>query len=174
VPGVGKTHFFASQLPEEQLLLITPGRAYAISPGDPGGFLAAFDSRAAMGPNRLLAAQARYARWVTWEFWSDQTGWILLGAALLINVGLFAYLAGSFPGLDSQLPLHFNRFGQADRIGTKMELFALPIIGAIILIANLVLGMFLYWRERAGAYLLWGASAAVQALFWLAASSIIP
>jgi hypothetical protein len=34
--------------------------------------------------------------------------------------------------------------------------------------------MILYRRERAGSYLLWGAAAAVQALFWLAAVSIIP
>jgi hypothetical protein len=174
VPGVGKTHFFASQPLEEQLLLITPGRAYAISPGDPSGFTAAFASRAVMGPNRLLTAEARNSRWLTWPFWTDQTGWILLGAALVINLGLFAYLAGSFPHLDSQLPLHFNRLGQADRIGTKMELFALPIIGSIILLTNLVLGLLLYRRERAGSYLLWGSSAAVQALFWLAAFSIIP
>jgi hypothetical protein len=55
-----------------------------------------------------------------------------------------------------------------------MELFALPIIGALILATNLILGALLYRRERAGSYLLWGASAAVQALFWLAAFSIIP
>jgi hypothetical protein len=70
--------------------------------------------------------------------------------------------------------LHFDRLGRADRIGTKMELCALPIIGALILATNLILGALLYRRERAGSYLLWGASAAVQALFWLAAFSIIP
>jgi hypothetical protein len=55
-----------------------------------------------------------------------------------------------------------------------MELFALPIIGLIVLGGNLVLGLGLYLRERAGSYLLWGAAAAVQALFWLAAFSIVP
>jgi hypothetical protein len=174
VPGIGRTLFLASQPLEEQLMLITPGRAYAISPSDPGGFIEAFESRVAMGPNRLLPAETRSARWITWPFWTDQTGWVLLGAALVINLGLFAYLAASFPGLDSQLPLHFDRLGRADRIGTKMELFALPIIGALILATNLILGALLYRRERAGSYLLWGASAAVQALFWLAAFSIIP
>jgi hypothetical protein len=64
--------------------------------------------------------------------------------------------------------------GQPDRIGTKIELFALPIIGLIILGTNLGLGLLLYRRERAGSYLLWGAAAAVQALFWLAAFSIVP
>jgi len=75
--------------------------------------------------------------------------------------------------LDLQLPLHFNSLGQADRIGTKTELFALPIIGLIILVTNLVLGLGLYRREKAGSYLLWGAAAAAQTLFWLATFSIV-
>jgi uncharacterized membrane protein len=110
---------------------------------------------------------------LTWTLWTDRTAWALLGAAILINLGLFAFLCARFPGLDLQLPLHFNSQGLADRIGTKAELFALPIIGLIILATNLLLGLFLYRRERAGSYLLWGAAAAAQALFWLATLGMV-
>jgi hypothetical protein len=174
VPGIGRTRFLASQPLAEQLLLVTPGSAFGISPQDPEGFLTAFEARRELGPNRLLQQEVRHARWLTWPLWKDSTAWILLGAAAVINLGLFGYLAAIFPGLDFQLPLHFNSLGQADRIGVKMELFALPIIGLLILGTNLALGMLLYRRERAGSYLLWGAAAAVQALFWLAAVSIVP
>ncbi len=174
VPGIGRTRFFASRPLDEQLLLVTPGSAFGISPDDPEGFLEAFEARQKLGPNRLLVQDLRHARWLTWALWKDSTAWTLLGVSALINLSLFGYLTALFPGLDPQLPLHFNRLGQADRIGTKMELFALPIIGLIILGTNLALGLILYRRERAGSYLLWGASAAVQALFWLAAVSIIP
>jgi len=174
VPGIGRTRFLASQPLTGQLLLVTPGSAFGISPRDPDGFLKAFEARRNLGPNRLLEQELRHARWLTWPLWMDSTAWTLLGAAAVINLGLFGYLAALFPGLDFQLPLHFNRLGQADRIGTKMELFALPIIGLIILGTNLGLGLILYRRERAGSYLLWGAAAAVQALFWLAAVSIVP
>jgi hypothetical protein len=156
------------------LLLVTPGQAFAISPHDPDGFVSAFESRQKLGPNRLLDQTVRRARWLTWSLWTDQTAWVLLGAAVVVNLGLFGYLCLRFPGLDFQLPLHFNSMGQPDRIGTKIELFALPIIGLIILGTNLGLGLLLYRRERAGSYLLWGAAAAVQALFWLAAFSIVP
>jgi uncharacterized membrane protein len=98
----------------------------------------------------------------------------LLGAAVLVNLALFGYLSARFPGLDFQLPLHFNNLGYVDRIGAKVELFALPIIGLIILGTNLVLGLLLYRRERAGSYLLWGSSAVVQGLFWLATFSLVP
>jgi hypothetical protein len=174
VPGIGRTRFLATRPLEEQLLLVTPGQAFAISPGDPEGFLSAFESRRALGPNRLLEQTVRRAHWLTWPLWTDQTAWALLGVAVVVNLGLFGYLCLRFPGLDFQLPLHFNSLGQADRIGTKMELFALPIIGLIILGTNLGLGLILYQRERAGSYLLWGAAAAVQALFWLATFSIVP
>lgn len=174
VPGIGRTRFLASQPLNQQLLLITPGSAFGISPRDPEGFLKAFRARKELGPNRLLEQESRQARWLTWPLWKDSTAWTLLGAAAAINLGLFGYLAALFPALDFQLPLHFNRLGQADRIGTKIELFDLPIIGLIILGTNLILGLALYRRERAGSYFLWGASAAVQALFWLAAVSIIP
>jgi Bacterial PH domain len=174
VPGIGRTQFLATRPLVEQLLLITQGRAYAISPTDLEGFQNAFTARQELGPNRLLEPQVRRASWLTWSFWTDQTAWTLLGAAAAINLGLFAYLCARFPGLDFQLPLHFSSLGQPDRIGTKMELFALPIIGLIILCANLGLGVILYRRERAGSYLLWGAAATVQVLFWLAAFSIVP
>jgi hypothetical protein len=174
VPGIGRTRFLATGPLAEQLLLVTPGQAYAISPSDPEGFLQAFEARRELGPNRLLELEVRHASWFTWPLWTDQTAWVLLGLALIINLGLFAYLIARFSGLDLQLPLHFNDDGLADRIGPKVELFALPIIGLIILGTNLILGLILYRRERAGSYLLWGAAAAVQALFWLASFSIVP
>ncbi len=174
VPGIGRTYFLATRPLAEQLLLVTPGQAFAISPEDPEGFLKGFEARRELGPNRLLDQEVRHARWLTWPFWTDQTARTLLGTAAFINLGLFGYLCARFPGLDFQLPLHFNRFGQADRIGTKAELFALPIIGLLIFGTNLGLGLILYRRGRAGSYLLWGAAAAVQALFWLATFSIVP
>jgi len=174
VPGIGHTQFLSTRPTAEQLLLITPGQAFAISPQDMAGFLKGFEARRAMGPNRLVERALRQAPWRSLSLWEDQTAWVLLGVALAVNLGLFAYLAARFPGLDLQLPLHFNNLGQADRIGTKIELFALPIIGLIILGTNLALGLLLYRRERAGSYLLWGAAAAAQALFWLATFSIVP
>ena len=172
VPGIGRTSFLATRPLADQLLLVTPGRAFGISPREPDAFLQAFEARRELGPNRLLEQDVQQARWRTWPLWTDQTAWALLGAAALLCLGLFGYLSARFPGLDLRLPLHFNDQGLADRIGVKMELFALPMIGLMILATNSVLGLILYNRERAGSYLLWGAAAAVQALFWLAIFSI--
>lgn len=174
VPGIGRTRFLATRPLEDQLILVTPGQAFGISPGDPEEFLQAFEARRRLGPNRLLERKVHRARWLSWPLWTDQTAWVLLAVAVVINLGLFGYLSARYPGLDIQLPLHFNSQGLADRIGTRVELFALPIIGLIILGTNSLLGLVLYSRERAGSYLLWGAAAAVQALLWLAIISIGP
>ena len=174
VPTIGRTRFLATRPLAEQLLLVMPGLAVAISPLDVGGFLAAFEARRKLGPNRMLEQEVRQARWLSWPLWGDRSARALLGAAVILNAGLFGYVSARFPTLDPQLPLHFNRLGFVDRIGTKVELFALPIIALIILGTNLVLGLLLYRRERAGSYLLWGAAAAAQVLFWLATFSILP
>ncbi len=174
VPGLGRARFLSTRPLPEQLFLVTPSRAFSISPRDPEAFLHAFESRRELGPNRLLEQKMRPAAWATWSFWSDHRAWLLLGVAAVINLALFGYICARFPGLDTQLPLHFGRLGQVDRIGLKVELFALPIIGLIVLGTNLVLGLVLYRRERAGSYLLWGAAAAAQTLFWLATFSILP
>ena len=173
IPGIGRTLFLATRPIGGQLLLITPGRALAISPEHPEEFMESLAARQELGPNRLLEPESGRAPWLTWSLWKDRTGGVLLGAATAINLGLFGYLCVRFPGLDEQLPLHFSSQGLADRIGTKAELFALPIIGLIILGTNLVLGLLLYRKERAGSYLLWGAAAAAQALFWLAVLGMV-
>jgi hypothetical protein len=173
IPGIGRTRFLATRTLAGQLLLVTPGLAFGISPDDPAGFVRAFELRREIGPNRLLAQEVHRASWSAWPLWSDRTAWLLIGAGGVINLGLFGYLSARFPNLDSQVPLHFNTYGLADRIGTRGELFALPIIGLLILGTNLILGLVLYRRERAGSYLLWGAAAAAQALFWLATFSIV-
>jgi hypothetical protein len=173
VPGIGRTLFLATRSLPDQLVVIAPGQAAAISPGDSDGFLKALEARQELGPNRLIEPEFRRAGWLTWPFWTDRTAWLLLGAAAAINLGLFGYLCARYPGLDLQLPLHFNSLGQVDRIGTRAELFSLPIIGLIVVVTNLLLGLLLYRRERAGAYLLWGAATAAQTLFWLATFSIV-
>jgi hypothetical protein len=173
VPGLGRTRFFASQPLHQQLLLVTPGVAYGISPRDTDGFQAAFAARRALGPNKRLRHRTRYARWLTRPLWQDRTARLLVGLAVGLNLALFGFLCLRFPRLPPVLALHFNAAGLPDRSGPKHEAFSLPIIGLIILGTNLVLGLLLYRRERAGTYLLWGAAAAAQSLFWLAALSLV-
>lgn len=173
IAGIGTVHFFATSGWPDQLVVVTSKQAYAVSPRWPGEFVESLAARQELGPNRQVEAGARRAEWLGWPLWKDRTAWALIGVAVAINLALFAYLSIRFPGLDMQLPLHFSSEGQVDRIGGKIELFSLPIIGLITLAANVAAGLGLYKWERAGSYLLWGAAAAVQALFWVATLGLL-
>ena len=64
--------------------------------------------------------------------------------------------------------------GIPDRIDVKSGLFALPLIGMIVWLVNLVAGIWLYRRYQLGAaYLLWGGAVIVQAIAALALLSLI-
>jgi len=168
VEGVGSTLFYATVPATRQVILITPALAYAISPPDPEAFLREFEVRRRMGPTQWVEQFSHQPAFARWSFWSDRTAQGLLALAGLTTAALFGRLCWRYSSLPARLALHFDAQGQVDRIGQRGELFALPIIGLIVLAVNLTLGFLLYWRERVGAYLVWGSVAAVHVLLWLA------
>jgi len=150
------------------VLLVTPSLAYAISPSEPEAFLREFELRRGMGPTQLVKQSSHQAAFAGWFLWTDRAAQGLIISGLLTAAALFGRLCWHYAALPERLALHFNDQGQVDRIGQRSELFALPVIGLIVLLVNLILGYLLYRRERPGAYLIWGSAVAVHALLWLA------
>lgn len=174
LPGMGETFFCATRPLLDQLLLVTPTRAYAISPADLDGFLADLELRRRLGPLKTLTQETRQARWLTLPIWTDGVAHLLLALGVVANAALFAYVCWRYPGLPALLPLHFDALGQADRIGLRAEVFKLPAIGLLALVANFALGSLLHDRERLVAYLLFAAVILVQGLLGVALLNIIP
>jgi len=168
VANAGLTLFYATAPLARQVILITPTLACAISPPDPEAFLCEFELRRNMGPTQWVEQSFNRPAFTRWTFWSDRTALGLLALEGFTAAALFGRLCGRYPLLPARLALHFDAQGLVDRIGQRSELFALPVIGLIVLVANLILGAFLYRRERVGAYLVWGSAAAVHVLLWLA------
>ena len=54
VKDVGPVLFYAAGGPDQQLVVVTPGLAYAITPTDLPGFVEAFDQRQKMGPTQSV------------------------------------------------------------------------------------------------------------------------
>lgn len=96
-----------------------------------------------------------------------------MGLALLANGALWAYLWLRFDTLPDLLPLHFDSTGLADRIEAKSNIWGIPIIGAIVLVVNAVMGIALHQRERAATLLLLTGALLVQILLWLAVNGIL-
>ncbi len=173
VRGVGSVLFYATCPPAEQLLVMTPNVSYAISPTAKEEFIAAFEVKRRLGPTKKLNQGIHQARFRSWPIWGDRGVLLLVALGFLANLALFAYLCWRYPALPELLPLHWDASGQADRIGTRGQLFLLPIIGLATMLANCGLGFSIYGREKLGTYLLLGGAAIVQIFLWLAALNII-
>ncbi len=103
----------------------------------------------------------------------DRFLWALVIIALVVNLGLFAFLIIQFNSLPPLVPLHFDAGGDPDRIEPASALFSLPQIGMIVIAGNFALGALMYRRERLATYLLVGTAIAIQFLLWFAAIAIV-
>jgi hypothetical protein len=108
-----------------------------------------------MGPIHLVSYEHRQSRFLGWPIWRDRLAHLLLALGLGANLVLFGYHCWRYPVL------------------SRADVFRLPAIGLVALIANSSLGILIHSRQRVGAYLLWGGTIAVQLLCWLAALNII-
>lgn len=159
-----------STLPlQEQVILVTPGESYGLSPIDSQGFLHALQERYQLGANRRLDPELKRPPLWTWPLWSDRAALFLMAAGLLTLVVMFGVLCFRYPDLSSDLPVHFDPTGLPDRIEDKSALFALPFIGLAVWVFNTGVGVWLYRHvQRGAAYLLWFGALAVQGIAGLA------
>jgi len=165
---------YASRPPAEQLLLMTSAADYGISPADADGFLAALQERHLLGPARTLPTQPRFSALWQWRFWKDHVAQGLLLAGLLLCLAVFGFLAFRFPALPEQVALHFNVLDQPDRLGPRLGLFIVPLIGLLSYAVNAVWGGAVYRRQRLAALIMWGGAVSVQVIAALALWSLMP
>jgi hypothetical protein len=173
IDGIGPTLFFSTGSLKRQVILTTPALAYALSPGDSAAFLSALRHRLSMGPTQNVEQVSQQPALLTWDLWNDRLGLVLLVSGLLMMLALFGYVSLRYPSMTDLQPLHFDAAGQPDRWGTRLQVFTLPFIGLLALIANVGLGGLLYERESWAAYLLWTGDIAVQVLIWGATLGIL-
>jgi hypothetical protein len=167
--NLGMLNSYATCPPARQVILVTDGESYGLSPADPDGFLRALQQRYALGLARPLQTELRRPPLWTWPLWRDRTALFLVGAGLVAVFLLFGVLSFRFPGLSSDLPLHFDVNGAPDRIAPKVGLFSLPVIGLLSWVFDLAAGIWTYRRvQRGAAYLLWGGALVVQVVAGLA------
>ena len=98
---------------------------------------------------------------------------MLAGASVVAILGLIAFVTAWLPGLPPFLPLHYNGVGSVDLLGPRTDLYKMPGIGAAVFVADLVVAIAAYRRERLVALTLLGASALVQVILIVATINII-
>jgi hypothetical protein len=170
---VGPTLFYATQPLRRQVLICTPGLTYAISPTDREDFIESLQKRLQMGPTQAVEQSSRRPSILDWAIWRDSLGLALLGIAMLALMLLLAMLSFRFPALPTLIPLHFGTSGSPDRLGPRVEIFIVPLIGLLTFLVNGVLGSVFYRHDRVASYMLWGSSILVQVLIWTATLGIL-
>jgi hypothetical protein len=172
VRDIGEVMYYTAGTNEYQLLVRTDTVSYMISPADPEGFQQALELRQFLGPVHEVAPQVTASRMLGRPFWTDGLVHRLGGVALMLNLGLLAYLCAIYPNLTPVLPVHFDAFDQVNRIAPAIAVFFLPAIGALSLLLNGLVGYLIHSRHRLATLLLWGGTSAVQIYLWVAALGI--
>jgi hypothetical protein len=172
-PERGLLKFYATAPVSDSVLVVTAERTYVISPRQSTRFLQAWQERQTLGPTQHWPAEVRRSWPLNTPLLVDRLAWGLLGIAFLLWLALLGYIAFTFTELPSVLPVHFNTLGRADRIAEKSTLLILPAVGAIVLIANALLGELVYRREKLAAYFLWGSAIVMQVCLWVALLTIV-
>ncbi len=165
-PALGAVHFYATEALARQIVIVTPDRNFVVSPYDREAFLDAFRARIELKPTQPVLYSRVMPGLLSWEFWEDRVAHFLLFLAFLINLGLFGIGLSRYPSAPVQVPLHFDAVGLPDRFGPRSQLFAPAYVALALMIVCVALGAVLYARkDRYLAYLLWGGSVVIQALF---------
>jgi len=96
----------------------------------------------------------------------------MAGAALLAGLILLCMAFVVYPGLPEAVAMHFDPLGRPDLMVPPERIFYLPLIGSCVTVANFILAIVLYDRERLASYFLWGGAALVQVLLIVALRGI--
>jgi len=167
--GSGPLRLYMTRSPEQCLVIRTRARGYVISPANVEGFLADYRARRKLKPIAKWAQGLRLPGLLGLGIWRDRLAGAVALPSLLLNLGLFGYLAARYQALPLRLVLSYDLQGLGDRIGAREELFILPAAGLAVLLVNGVLAAWLHRRERVLALLALCNAPLVQALVWLAA-----
>lgn len=173
-PTPQSTSLCATRPPTDCVVLYTDSGAYALSPVDADGFIAALQARYRLGATQTIAPRRVQRAWVTSALEHDRQGLWLLGIGLIGVLVLFAVLTISFPNLPDILAVRYNSQGLPEEIREKTALFRLLVIGLLAWSVNALGGLWLVRQhQRLGAHMLWGGAVVVQIFLLLALISLI-
>lgn len=106
------------------------------------------------------------------RFLTDPINFAGLGPALLINIIHWAILYFKIKLSSGTLLLHYNVIYGPDVVGRAIYAYVVPLSAFCLLVANIMLAVYLYRREKLAAYFLNFAGIVVQIVF-LAATLMI-
>lgn len=170
---LGTVQFYSTADFARTVVVRTDTATYALSPRDLQLFVSELKLRRKLGATEQVAEGLKPGAFLAHPLWHDWVGRGLLAFGILCNLALFLYLLWRFPDLPQNIEIHFNKFGDPDRIGVASDLMWLPAAGLVAVVVNSVLGAWLQVRDKVPAYLLYAASIVVQITVAVALAAIL-
>lgn len=172
VEGLGKVEFLASDV-QDLLLVATPERVFVISPSDQRAFMSAFRRATEMGSLSPMPAYSTQPVVFMRQILSDRMVRVLLAVSVFLLIALLVVVALQLPGREL-VSMGFDSKGVPREPVPAQQLLLLPLLGAAVLVLDVLAGVTLYhrWNQRLIAYLLWGGSGVTSLLLILAALQI--
>ncbi len=174
--GTGRLRFFAtSEDPAELTLITVENTGVVLSARDPQAFRGALIQRIQQLGDEAAegSLEIRNEAGAPWTVLRDRwAAWTLgISGALLLLV--LAAIGLRFSALPETLPLRFDAGGRAIELGSRGDLFRLPLGGAAIFLVNWALSVWLHAREAQLARVVWVGTAALQAILLVAAIRLV-
>ena len=173
VRDLGTVEFIASSW-RKMLLVATPEKIYAISPGDSSGFMRAFQRASELGSLERSASQSIQPLAFFQQIWASLPARIMIMAGLVLTLGLFILVGLAIPNLDA-VPLGFDANRQPLEAVPPERLLLLPVLGALAFLLDLTVGLFFFRKpaQRPAAYLVWAGGVLTPLLLIFAVISMI-
>ena len=164
-PDLGNLEFLASD-PAKLVFIGTSDAVFAISPGNPEEFVAAYKRESERGSLRPIPSCSVLPSFVLAEAWGEPRVPGLLVTGAVLALGLLVLVGVLAPRLET-VSLGYGADGQPLPPVAGVQLFLLPALNLFFYVGNFILGL-LFYREAQGlrfSTILWSSSLFTSLLF---------
>lgn len=177
IDRIGEVMFYSTHQAAEQVLYVmTSERTYAISVEDPHAFAREIQLRQELGPTAGVRHHVEREGTAAQPFWEDTRARVMVLAALVACLGLWAYVIQRYAGLPPTLAISFPPGVPSALVSVsgREALFALPRSATAILAINFGVGIIAHASSRVAGYVLFGAAGLAQLAMLLAVILALP
>lgn len=115
----------------------------------------------------------KFHRFFWHGYWTDPIIFFSLVLAILVNAGMWVALFRTVAPTDLPIILHYNIYFGIDAVGNWKSVFFMPTLAVLLLLVNVILSRFFYFKERLVSYLFAGTALAIQLLMAVGVISVI-
>lgn len=171
--SLGFVEFMAADI-QGLVLITTPEKVFALSPEDPHEFLRVFQVQIELGSLSPLPAYSANPGFLLLDIWRLPTARIFLTISMVLSLALFVWIGLVVPEVP-MISLGFSPDREPLPATPSGQLFLLPAVNVVLLLASYVLSMYFFRQSEKHPmmYVLWISSAFTALLFLLAVYFIL-